>query len=163
MYTGGPRAKVRVQAIATRKADGSKLDLRTLLEAEEGNLARLGDFITALSEHSRGDPGLKWIVPAKEEPSIDHDTALSIRITDFDINSAPTDNGFVRLSFQGGTGCSGQQLHARAEENLDQAEVHFRIPSGCRGTQVSMTAVLVDSNNVPLDPPVAETIIVNII
>jgi hypothetical protein len=162
------RANVRVQAIAMRRADGSKLDLRPLVEAEEGTLARLSDFIVAFSEHSRKRPGLNWIVPPNQDedgiiPSIDHDTVLIISITNFHVNKDPADDGRVRLSFQGGTGCSDQQLVEKVETNLAQAEAYFRIPASCRGTRVQMTATLVDSNNVPLDPPVFRPIVVNII
>ncbi|HYI02337.1 carboxypeptidase-like regulatory domain-containing protein [Hyalangium sp.] len=160
------RARLHVQALSTRKADNSKLDLRTLAEAEDANLALLSDFTTAISEHDHGRPKVKWVVPERDPnivPRVDHTTLLIVSVSDFHINRDPADDGHVLLTFEGGTGCAAHKLRRDVPANQSQGEARFLIPSGCRGNGVRMTATLVDSNNVPLSPPISGTVIVNII
>jgi hypothetical protein len=95
--------------------------------------------------------------------SIPHAATVTVALRDFRVNSAPEDDGHVMLSFEGGTGCTGYNLRATVQTDRTQGEVRFILPSDCRGTQVRMTATLVDSKGVPLSPPVLITRLIDII
>jgi hypothetical protein len=156
------QAWMAVQAISARKTDGSELDLMSLVEAEDINLSRLSDFISAISTGSYGKPDVWWIAPGPDVGSIRRTDKVRVSITDFHINDDPADDGHVRLSFQGGTGCADTMLYDDDDTDLHEFIAEFSIPSSCWGNQVQMTITLVDSHKVPLSPPVFSTRIVTI-
>ena len=157
------RSVLNVQAIVARTALGESLNPRTLAEQEEASLAQLTDFILAFSQFSYARPGLNWVVPASVDMSILHSGTVTVALRDFRVSSAPEDDGHVLLSFEGGTDCSGNDLFATLSTDKAQGEVHFKFPLSCRGTQVRMTATLVDAQGVPLSPPIRITRLIDII
>ena len=157
------RSVMSVQAIVARTARGEPLSPQAMAEQLEASLAYLTDFILAFSQFSHDAPALGWVAPIIEDKSIPHSATVTVALRNFRVSSAPEDDGHVLLSFEGGTGCSGYNLIATVDTDKTQGEVRFNLPSGCRGTQVRMTATLVDAQGVSLNPPVRITRLIDII
>ncbi len=160
------RSEMLVQALSVRNADGLALGPTALAEATEVGLTRLMEFTQALSHLNYDRPEVIWVVPHAEDEeggTIQIGSTVRVRVSDFRVSSDPQDDGHVRLTFQGGQGCEGVALYRDVVATLEHGEVDFKLPPGCHGQRVSMTATLVDSRSVPLTPVVSATCVANIL
>jgi hypothetical protein len=156
------RANLKVQVIYTRKADGSRLDLMSLAEAQEAGLARLSDFMSAISERNYGHPTVAWVNPTNDVSAISHDSRVRVSISNFHISSYLPDDGHVMLTFEGGSECTDKKLYVNVDTDESQVEIPFTIPSGCSGNNVRITATLVSAAGIPLSPLVSVTRLIHI-
>ncbi|MFY0522222.1 hypothetical protein ACN28I_03085 [Archangium gephyra] len=76
---------------------------------------------------------------------------MKVRVLGFRVGSGPLDEGYVRLTFAGGAGCTGHVEGAVVE---GRGEVELQLPGPCTGTGVQLNATLVDTGGVALSPPV---------
>jgi hypothetical protein len=158
----GSRSLLLVQAIAARKAEGARLGPVALAEADETNLQHLSDFTRAYSLLDYRRPEVTWLVPEADGLSVPRESTVRVRATGFRIGSGPTDDGYVLLSFNGGTGCAGQTVRGDVDASQGRGEVDLKLPSGCSGLSMYLTATLVDPTGTPLRPPVSSTRLINI-
>ncbi|WP_044186232.1 Ig-like domain-containing protein [Hyalangium minutum] len=159
----GTRALMRVQAlVAARPGDGSGLDAVELAEVKEVSLAQLGDVTRAWSVIDYRRPEVSWLVPDVDALSVPRESTVRVRTTGFRIGSGPMDDGYVQLSFIGGTGCEVQTVRGDVDASQGRGEVDLKLPVGCSGLGLSMTATLVDPSGAPLRPPVSATRLVNL-
>jgi hypothetical protein len=158
----GTRSLLLVQAIAARKAQGGLLSPVALVEADDTNLEHLGDFTRAYSLLDYRRPEVAWLVPESGGLSVSRESTVRVRATGFRIGSGPTDDGYVQLSFTGGNGCAGQTVRGDVDASQGRGEVDLKLPSGCSGLSMYLTATLVDPSGAPLRPSVSSTLLVNI-
>jgi hypothetical protein len=88
---------------------------------------------------------------------------VRVRVSAFKPGSAPTDDGYVRLTFVGGSGCEGETVRGDVDVSQGLGEVELRLPSGCSGSGVQLVATLVDPEGTPLRPSVSATRSVNVL
>lgn len=158
----GTRSLLLVQAFAARRADGTGLGPVALAEADDANLERLSDFTRAYSLLDYRRPEVSWLAPEGDGLSVPREATVRVRATGFRVGSGPTDDGYVQLSFAGGTGCAGQTVRGDVDASQGRGEVELRLPSGCSGLELRVTATLVDPSGTPLRPPVSSTRLLNI-
>lgn len=158
----GTRSLLLVQAVAASRSDGSALDPVVLTTADDVNLSRISDFTRAWSVLDYRRPEVSWIDPEADGQSVSRESTVKVRITGFRVGTGLTDDGIVLLSFSGGTGCEGQTVRGAVEDSPGRGEVELKLPSGCSGLGVSLTATLEDPSGAPLRPQVSSTRQVNI-
>lgn len=159
----GTRALLGVQALtATKPGDTGGLGPVALAEAQEVGLRQLGDVTRAWSVVDYRRPEVSWLVPDGDGLSVPRESTVRVRATGFRIGSGPTDDGYVQLSFTGGTGCEGQTVRGVVDASQGRGEVELKLPTGCSGLGLAMTATLVDPSGAPLRPPVSATRVVNL-
>ncbi len=158
----GTRALLLVQALMARDADGGALGPAALAEGGAADLARLSEYTRALSQLDYRRPEVAWLVPASDGLSTQRGSTLRVRVTGFRVGSGPTDDGYVLLTFAGGTGCEGQTVRGDVDASQGRGEVDLKLPPGCSGLGMFLTATLVDPSGAPLRPPVAATRLINI-
>lgn len=107
-----------------------------------------------------GRATVHWLSPAASGAVLARGVSLTVQVTGFKIGTAPTDDGFVRLTFVGGTGCSAVDL---TSDPTGQGTPGVVLPLSCTGTNLQMTATLHDrATGVALVPPVSETVTVTL-
>jgi hypothetical protein len=158
----GTRSLLLVQAFSARKAEGTGLGPVALAEADDANLERLSDFTRAYSLLDYRRPEVTWLVPEADGLSVPRQSTVRVRATGFRIGSGPTDDGYVQLTFSGGTGCEGHTVAGNVDASQGRGEVDLQLPTGCSGLEVRVTATLVDPSGTPLRPPVLSTRVLNI-
>ncbi len=159
----GTRSMLLVQALsAHRPESGSGLDPVALAEADDVNLERLGDFTRAWSALDYRRPEVSWLVPESDGLSVARESTVRVRTTGFRVGSGPTDDGYVQLSFAGSATCEGQTVRGDVDASQGRGEVELRLPPGCSGLSMFMTATLVDPSGTPLRPVVSSTRLVHI-
>ena len=156
------RAPYAVQALALRQGgtpDGAVLGLRGLVEAQGVDLGGVGAAVVASSSLDYGRAAVEWVVPAAEGQSVARGSRVKVRVSFFRVGSSTTgsDDGAVRLTFSGGTGCEGETVTGTETDSQGLGEVELLLPSNCSGTRVQLTAALVDPSGTPLVPAVAST------
>jgi hypothetical protein len=155
----GSRSPLGVQALVvsrTGTAAGASLALRGLVE-EGRALARLGELTVALSTLDYGRPLVTWVAPAEDGQTLARGAKVKVRVTAFRVGSGFSDDGYVRLTLAGGTGCEGQEVLGYVADSQGRGEVELTLPGSCSGTGVQLTATLVSSEafgGQPLSPPV---------
>jgi hypothetical protein len=158
----GTRSLLLVQAIAANKPEGTRLSPVALAESDDTNLDRLGDVTRAYALLDYRRPEVTWLTPEVDGLSVPRRSTVRVRATGFRVGSGPTDDGYVQLSFTGGTGCAGQTVRGDVDASQGRGEVDLVLPDGCSGLSMYLTATLVDPNGTPLRPPVSSTRLVNI-
>jgi carboxypeptidase family protein len=156
----GSRSPFGMQALEvsrTGTSEGEPLDLNGLVDADGVDLGRLGALTVAFSTLDYGRPLVGWVAPAEDGQSVLHDSKVKVRVLAFRVGSGITDDGYVRLTFAGGTGCEGQTVRGDVVDSLGGGEVELTLPAGCSGTGVQLTATLVNPEGLPLNPPVTST------
>jgi hypothetical protein len=152
----GTRSPFSVQALVLRSG-GSALDMKGLVTADGADLERLGELATAYSALDYGRPQVGWVTPAEDGQSVARGTTVKVLVSRFRLGSAFTDDGYVKLTFAGGTGCEGQEVLGTVDVSQGRGEVDLKLPAGCSGSGVQLIATLVDPEGVPLNPPVSST------
>lgn len=160
--TTGSRSRLGVQALSARNSDGAALSVAALVESRDST-ERFADLVRAFSVLDYGRPEVTWVTPAEDGGRVAPGGAVRVRVTAFKPGSAPTDDGYVRLSFVGGTGCEGQTARGDVDVSQGLGEVELRLPAGCSGAGVQLTATLVDPDGEPLRPAVSSTRAVNVL
>jgi hypothetical protein len=159
----GSRSPFGVQALALRRPGSTTpLELKGLVEADGADLARLGELTAAYSALDYGRPLVRWVVPEQEGQEVARGATVRVRVSSFQVGSALTDDGYVRLTFVGGSGCEGHEVRGDVDASQGRGEVDLRLPPGCHGPEVSLVATLVDPSGVPLNPQVTSARSVNI-
>jgi hypothetical protein len=158
----GTRSLLLVQVLSARGPDGAGLGPVALAELDDLNLAQLGELTRAYSVLDYRRPEVAWLVPDSDGLSVPRESTVRVRTSSFRVGSGPTDDGYVLLSFTGGTGCEGQTVRGDVDASQGRGEVELRLPAGCSGLGMFLTATLVDPAGTPLKPPVASTRLVNI-
>jgi hypothetical protein len=158
----GSRSRLMVQALSARNPDGGALGLAALVESRDA-AERLAERIRAFSLLDAGRPEVAWVFPAEEGGRVVPGGFVRVRVSAFKPGSAPTDDGYVRLSFVGGTGCEGETARGDVDVSQGLGEVELRLPPGCSGSGVQVTATLVDPEGAPLRPAVSSTRAVNVL
>jgi hypothetical protein len=158
----GSRSRLMVQALSARNPDGGALGLAALVESRDA-AERLAERIRAFSLLDAGRPEVAWVFPAEEGGRVAPGGIVRVRVSAFKPGSAPTDDGYVRLSFVGGTGCEGETARGDVDVSQGLGEVELRLPPGCTGSGVQLTATLVDPEGTPLRPAVSSTRAVNVL
>ncbi len=153
----GTRSLLLVQAVSASLPQGSRVGLTALAEADDANLDRLGDFTRAWSALDYRRPEVTWLSPADDGASVSRGSLVRVRATGFRVGSGPTDDGSVQLSFTGGLGCEGQTVRGDVDVSQGRGEVELRLPSGCAGLAIFLTATLVDPTGATLRPLVSST------
>jgi hypothetical protein len=141
----------------TGTSAGAPVDLNGLVEADGVDLGQLGTLTVAFSTLDHGRPLVEWVTPAEDGQSVAHDSKVKVGVRAFRVGSGITDDGYVRLTFAGGTGCEGQTVRGDVADSQGGGEVELTLPAGCSGTGVMLTATLVDPEGQPLNPPVTST------
>jgi hypothetical protein len=158
----GTRSRLGVQALSARTPDGAALSVAALVESRDAS-ERFADLVRAFSVLDYGRPEVAWVTPAEDGGRVAPGGAVRVRVSAFKPGSAPTDDGYVRLTFVGGTGCEGQTARGDVDVSQGLGEVELRLPAGCSGSGVQLTAALVDPDGEPLRPAVSSTRAVNIL
>ena len=152
----GTRSPLSVQALVLR-AGGAVLDLKGLVAADGADLERLGELATAYSALDYGRPQVAWVTPAEDGQSVARGSSVKVLVSRFRLGSAFTDDGYVKLTFVGGTGCEGEVVSGTVDVSQGRGEVDLKLPAGCSGSGVQLTSTLVDPEGVPLNPSVRST------
>ncbi|WP_309897497.1 carboxypeptidase regulatory-like domain-containing protein [Archangium sp.] len=153
----GSRAPFGMQALAVRRTGttaGAPVELNGLVEADGVDLNRLGELTVAYSALEYGRPLVTWVEPAEEGQSLAKGSTVKVRVRAFRVGSGITDDGYVRLTF---SGCQALEMREDVVDSQGRGEVEFTLPGTCTGTGVQLTATLVDTEGVPLTPPVTST------
>jgi hypothetical protein len=160
----GTRSTLLVQTIrlSATQAASPTMAYKDLVEANNTNADRLTDFTTAFSFIDYARPTLSWKTPGPGG-TIMKGTNAVISVKSFKVGNmaANGDDGFVKITFTGGTGCTETQ--GQTETMAGSGDVNVMIPSTCTGTGITARAKLVDVNGADLNPPVTadQTITVN--
>ncbi len=156
----GSRSPLGMQALVVSRTGtptGTPVDLNGLVDADGTDLGQLGTLTVAFSTLDYGRPLVEWVAPAEDGLSVAYRSKVRVRVRAFRVGSGITDDGFVRLTFSGGTGCEGQTVRGDVADSQGSGEVELQLPGGCSGTGVGLTATLVDPEGQPLNPPVTST------
>ena len=151
--TVGSRSPMGVQALEVRRTGtsaGAVVNLHGLVEADGVDLEQLGELTVAWSALEYGRPLVTWLEPAEDGQSVAKGSKVKVRVLGFRVGSGIVDEGYVRLTFAGGTGCEpvdGYVVEGRGE-------VELQLPAACTGAGVQLNATLVDTEGVALSPPV---------
>lgn len=161
------RSGITVQLISTKKLDSTPLNLATLMHTQEASLAHISDFMTALSEREYGHARIDWVHPNGTQKSIDQTAGVTVRLSNSALSNRPTADNHVWLTFKNAskpTACPPLLPEkSQGEAGSTLVRVSFKLPPGCRGLDVEMTATLTDSKDVPLVPPIFTTTTVSIL
>ncbi|XXF75011.1 carboxypeptidase regulatory-like domain-containing protein [Myxococcaceae bacterium GXIMD 01537] len=160
--SGGSRSRMLVQALTLRAPEGLAMGSAAVVESRD-SIERLTERIHAFSVLDYGRPEVTWVVPGSEGLRVAPGIPLRVRTSAFKLGSGFADDGHVRLTFAGGTGCEGASVRGEVDVSQGRGEVELYPPSGCKGSDIQLTATLVDPSGVPLRPPVTATRYVNIV
>lgn len=158
----GTRSRLLVQALSAHASEGSALGPAALAESRDAT-ERLADLTSAISVLDSGRPDVSWVVPSEDGGRLVPGGTVRVRVTGFKLGSAATDDGYVLLSLSGALGCDGVTVRGDVDVSQGQGEVDLRLPAGCQGSGIALTATLVDPSGVPLRPAVVGSRSVNIL
>jgi hypothetical protein len=156
----GSRSPFGMQALVTRRTGtsaGAVVDLHGLVEADGVDLEHLGELTVAYSALDYGRPLVTWVTPAEDGQSVPEGSKVKVRVLAFRVGSGNQDDGYVKLTFTGGTGCEGQVVNGQVMGSQGLGEVELLLPGDCTGTDVQLTATLVDPEGNALHPAVTST------
>lgn len=163
-YTGsttGERSPLLVQAI--RLADGgSAVNFNQFVQFNGTNMDRLGDFMVAFSAIDFGRPEISWETPSAGAmtPTIAPGSTIVLNVSGFKVGTTAADDGVVKITFNGGTGCTEQTISTDA--SMGAGELSHQLPAACTGANVEMTATLFNNQGTAIAPGVSNSITVNI-
>jgi hypothetical protein len=148
---GSQRATMLVQMLglsSTPAAGGNPVGFTQLVELGSTNADRLTDLTTAFSVDSYGRPKIAWTTPSAAGSTILHGTNVAVTVTNFVVGQTATADGIVRISFTGGTGCTGT-VDGTVDSSGGQGQISIQLPQGCTGTGMTLTATLYDNEATP--------------
>ena len=156
--TVGSRSPMGMQALVARRTGtsaGAAMNLHGLVEADGVDLEHLGELAVAWSALDYGRPLVTWMEPAEDGQSVTRGSKVKVRVLGFRVGSGVSDDGYVRLTFAGGTGCESSSVKGVVVEG--RGEVELQLPPTCTGAGVQLNATLVepdDGGGQPVSPPV---------
>ncbi|MBK7863356.1 MAG: hypothetical protein IPJ65_33100 [Archangiaceae bacterium] len=133
------------------------LTYRALVEANGTNADRMTDFTTGFAFIDYGAPSIGWKTPMNNG-TITHGMSATVTVNHFKVGA--TDDGYVKVTFTGGTGCT--DATGMADTSMGKGEIPVVIPAGCTGTGITAKASLVDINGADLSPAVSSTITITV-
>jgi len=156
--SSGARSSMRVDALAL--GDASPIAFQRWVELGSGNPARLIDFTTSFSFVDSGRPTVSWLTPTSSGATLAKGSTVTVKVAHFKVGTAVSANGFVRVSFVGGTNCPS--VDATIDASMGLGEIDLALPINCAGINVVMTATLFDQAGSALAPGVFENTTVTI-
>ena len=153
----GSRSTMLVQLVRLNSAPatttGTALTFTNIVELNDTNADRLTDFTTGFSFTDYGRPGISWKTPAAGG-TVAKGSTLVVTPANFRVGTTAADDGQVKVTFTGGTGCI-DLLGAAATAGT--ADISLTLPVACTGA-VQMKATLADTQGNPIVPEVSSTI-----
>jgi hypothetical protein len=156
----GERSPLLVQALRLRRG-GAAIGFQQLVELNGTNADRLADVMAAVSIVDYGRPEISWTSAVPANNTLAAGSAVTLAVRGFRVGTAVTDDGVVKISFAGGTGCP--EITIEQDPSMGKGELSANLPTSCTGTGVEMAAQLYDNQGQPVAPVVrAEFPAVNI-
>jgi hypothetical protein len=157
----GERSDYVVQAFRMAKdplaATPAAVTFNNYVELNDTNADRTTDFLTAFSFLNYGRPAIKFTTPSNSPATIAKGSKLEIKVNNFSIGTTASNDGVLKLSFTGGTGCTDVVL--KTEVTAGSGELEHTLPMACGGTGVMIKAeLLAIDETTPVAPPVSTTI-----
>ncbi len=159
-YTGsttGSRSLLLVQAIKLENG-ASAVSLKDLVEFNGTNADRLGDYITAFSIIDYTRPDVEWVEPI-DGATIAKGSTLKLDVSAFRIGTGASDDGYVKITFTGGSGCD--PIDVTTDASQGKGEISATLAPSCAGA-VELTATLHGKDNQPIAPVASSRIAVTI-
>jgi hypothetical protein len=128
---------------------------RQLIEANNTNADRITDFTTAFSFVDFGTPTVEWTTPTAGG-TITHGMNATLTVNHFKVGTTATDDGYVKVTFTGGMGCT--DATGQTDMSMGKGQIQVTVPTTCMGTGIMATAHLVDIAGTELNPPVTSVI-----
>lgn len=164
----GARSAITVQTVKLNSkggaAGGAKVDFKGFVEQNDTNGDRLTDFLTSFSVYQYAPPSITFTTPENAGATIAKGSVVTVTVAAFKVGTAAGDDGIVRLSFTGGTGCAGLTADGTAEKTAGKGDVEIVLPAACTGA-VTLRAQLFDNatpTRAPIEPTVVRTLAVTI-
>ncbi len=161
--TTGARSELLVQAFRMVKdplnLPSMPVTFTDYVELNDTNADRTTDFLTAFSFLNYGKPTVGFKTPSTNPATIARGSIIKIEVAGFSIgNSQGTNDGVVRLTFTGGTGCAAVVLNTETPM-AGSGELDHALPMACTGTNIVIRAELLKPDGTtPLAPAVASTL-----
>ena len=152
----GSRAALSMQALDLRQSgssEGEVLRLEEVMTARSVDLARLDEVVVAWSALNSVWPRVDWVEPAEDGQRVARGARVKVRVSSFRVGQDALAEGAVRLTFEGGQGCEGQVVLGSTLDAQGRGEVELALPEACSGSEVRLTAALVDPGGAALSPP----------
>jgi hypothetical protein len=134
---------------------GTAISFSQLAELGSTNANRLTDFTTAFAAVAYSAPTVSWTTPNAGNATISASTPVAVTVSNFMVGASAGNDGYVQLSFTGGSGCGGTANGQAADSS---GKVAINIPAGCSGSAITMTATLVDINGLAISPSVSASV-----
>ncbi len=125
-----------------RLNDGALVDFNKFVEFNSTNGDRLPDLTTAFSLVDYTRPRATFTTPAAAGMTIAKASNIVVKVAGFKV----PDDGFVKFSFTGGTGCT--DLDGKTETMAGNGEVSVALPMACSG-MVTIKATIFDNAGTP--------------
>ncbi len=159
--SAGERSDFVVQAFRMAKdplaSTPVPVTFASYVELNDTNADRTTDFLTAFSFLNYGRPQIEFTTPATNNATIAKGSKLALTVTNFSIGTASTNDGVVKLTFTGGTGCVDVVL--KTETTAGNGKLETTLPTACGGAGVQIKAELLGiDETTPVAPPVSKTI-----
>jgi hypothetical protein len=159
-----PRSSLSVQAIRMNTSPwgtGTALAFYDVVENNSTNLDRVLDLSNGFSVIEYGAPSVSFMTPTNSAQSIAKGANVKVKVTGFKVGASA--DGVVRLSFTGGTSCSGNNPTGATDSTDGKQEILIALPANCVGTNVQITAELMQTNGTTaIDPPVTAKVTADI-
>ncbi len=142
-------------------ATSGSISFNDYVEFNDTNADRTTDFITAFSFLQYGRPKVSFDTPKEDASTIAKGEKIVVKVKNYSIGkTAGTNDGVVKLTFVGGTGCEAAELSTETEAGSGKLE--YTLPTACSGA-VTMTAELLKiDGTTPQTPAIKATIAVTI-
>ena len=162
LLSNGDRSSMVVQAFRMTKdplvLTSAPITFTEYVELNDTNADRTTDFLTAFSFLNYAPPSIAFKTPASSPATIVKGSKLVLTVGGFSIGTAGTDDGVVRITFTGGTGCT-EGIVSTEIPAKGSGEVEFALPAACGGTDIVIKAELLKTDSAtPINPAVAKTI-----
>lgn len=160
----GSRSAMVVQMVRLNEnpasTSGAAIDFTKLVEFNSFNSDRQIDFTTGFSFLDYNRPSVQWVTPANGG-TVAAGGSIKVKVTYFKVGTTASDDGTVRVSFPNGPStCT--PIDGTTDASQGKGEILLTLPAGCSGSNVRMTATLLDISGQPLDPAVSSSIDANI-
>ncbi len=158
----GARSELVVQALRMTQdpsvVGSPPVTFSDYAELNAANAGRTTDLLTAFSTLDYGSPQIAFTTPATTPVTISRGSMLVLAVKGFSIGTGAANDGVVRLSFVGGTGCPEAVLSTEPPV-AGSGTLGHPLPTACTGAAVTIRAELLKTDGAtPLSPPVARTI-----
>ena len=159
----GARSDLLVQAFRMTKdplnPPSTPVSFVDYVELNDTNADRTTDFLTAFSFLNYGKPTIGFKTPASSPATITRGSKLVVSVKGYSIGTTPgTNDGVVKLSFTGGTGCADVVLTTEVPM-AGSGDLEHTLPTACTGAGIVITAELLKTDSTTaIAPAVRSTI-----